>query len=181
MNITIRDEEPGDHAAVRSITIEAFNACPYGHNGEADLIERLRAACNPILFLVACTEDDVVGHVLFSPIELRAKGKTLQGMGLAPMSVAPKHQRAGVGKLLVTAGLQRLVNDGCPFVVVLGHPAYYSQFGFAPAGQFGISHGFSGIPQDVFFIKPLSGEIPQPTNAWKAFYRNEFGPQHLEK
>ncbi len=77
-------------------------------------------------------------------------------MGLAPMAVAPDCQRRGIGTLLVQAGLNELSQSGCPIVVVLGHPEYYPRFGFVPAAELGITHGFEGIPQDDVLAKRLS-------------------------
>lgn len=178
MKFTIREEADGDFIAIGNLTIEAFSGCSLGHHGEAELIEQLRICGDPIISLVACTDERIVGHILFSPVELQMNEGSVPGMGLAPMSVVPKYQRTGIGKALVNAGLQRLADDDCPFVVVLGHPEYYGKFGFLPAVEFGISHGFAGIPQEVFLVKPLSKRHIQPMHCGKVFYQSVFGSQH---
>ena len=102
------------------------------------------------------------------------------GMGLAPMSVATHCQRQGIGSFLVTNGLKRLTETECAFVVVLGHPDYYPRFGFVPASDFGVSHGFTGIPQDVFFIHHINENDTMKTLAnGLTYYQPEFGPQHV--
>ena len=64
------------------------------------------------------------------------------------------------------------------FVVVLGHPDYYTRFSFRPASQFGILHGFSGIPQDLFFVKGNPDGCLSRVTGGRAYYLPEFGPQH---
>lgn len=176
--ISIRAELPDDLAAIRNVTIQAFADSEFGHNGEAELIDLLRANCKQSVSLVACSKGRIVGHILFTPVVIRAADQEFHGMGLAPMSVAPDCQKVGVGSRLVTSGLEQLTDDSCPFVVVLGHPEYYPRFGFLPASQYGISHGFSGIPQDVFFINILDSAMMQSPTIGSAYYRPEFGPQH---
>lgn len=169
--ISIRTETPAEHLAVRQVIVAAFAGSEYGHNGEAEIVERLRADCDDVLSLVAVADGEVVAHIFFSPVSI---GDVL-GMGLAPMAVAPDDQRSGVGTALVEAGLQRLAADGCPFVVVLGHPDYYPRFGFSPAAEHGITHGFDGIPQDVFFVKFLDENAKRANGT--ARFQSEFGPQ----
>ncbi len=52
-------------------------------------------------------------------------------VSLAPMAVVPEHQRFGVGSELVRRGLSELQERGERIVIVLGHPDYYSRFGFS--------------------------------------------------
>lgn len=177
--ISIREEEKRDSASVAEVTRKAFEASEFGHNGEAELIDQLRAT-EETVSLVGCLDDSVVGHLLFSPVTLRCERSQTIGMGLGPMSVLPEHQRHGIGAALVTAGLKQLFDEGCPFVVVLGHPDFYPRFGFDIASGHGIQHGFDGIPQNLFFIcvNPSSRESFPKTGS--AIYANAFGPQKHE-
>ncbi len=174
----IREETESDWAAVRRVTIDAFANSDMGYNGEYELVEAIRLGCEGHVSLVACDHDDIVGHILFSPVVIHDARCELHGMGLAPMSVTPAMQRQGIGSLLVEFGLNRLRTDGNPFVVVIGHPEYYARFGFERATEYGIEHGFNGIPQEVFFIRPtLDHERLRFDGAAKAHFRREFGPQ----
>lgn len=174
----VRDEVPDDLGMVRSVTIDAFSNSEFGHNGEADLVDTLREAV-PHLSLVAVQGDLIVGHILFTPVEIRSKAFSMHGMGLAPMSVSTNCQRQGIGSQLISESLKRLKDTACEFVAVLGHPEYYSRFGFVPAADCGVQHGFAGIPQDVFFIRWLSQNTTK-LDVGRAFYSAEFGPQHIE-
>ena len=171
--VEIRREQKEDFPAIRELTIEAFSASEFGHNGEADLIERIREACGDSLSLVAESEGVVVGQILFSPARIVADSHSTTGMGLGPMSVAPRFQGKGVGTQLVQAGLDLLAVQGIGWVVVLGHPEFYGRLGFEPAGRFGITCEFPGIPDEVFRIKWLSEERPDICEG-VVKYRPEF-------
>ena len=126
--------------------IREVNRLAFGQGEEADLVDALRAHGAVVLSLVATLSDRVVGHVLYSPVTV---GGRVTGAGLGPMAVHPDHQRAGVGSKLVEAGNRRLEKDGCPVIVVLGHPAFYPRFGFTPASAHGIRWRVSPAPQST--------------------------------
>lgn len=84
----------------------------------------------PLLSLVAEDRTEVIGHILFSAVHIRG-AESLSARILAPLAVAPSHQRSGIGRQLVTAGLDALRARGVDAVFVLGDPAYYTRFGFS--------------------------------------------------
>lgn len=83
----IRVEEEKDRAAVHAINASAFDT-----SAEADLVDALREQAQPVVSLVAEHDGAVLGHILFSPVTLTGHSD-LKIMGLAPMAVAPTHQR----------------------------------------------------------------------------------------
>lgn len=163
-SIVIREEGAADAEVVRRVNVEAF-----GQPDEAELVDRLRAACPERLSLVALEGDAVVGHILFTPAKLGA----VEGMGLAPMAVLPDHQHRGIGGRLVEAGLAELRRRGCPFIIVLGHPNYYPRFGFEPANAHGIRCKWD-VPDDVFMILKLDPSRMEGVTG-VAHYREELG------
>lgn len=90
---------------------------------------------------------------MFSPVSL-AGHHELKIMGLAPMAVAPEHQRKGIGSALVRAGLEQCKQLGVGAVVVVGHPEYYLRFGFLPSAGFGIDCEYE-VPQEAFMVVEL--------------------------
>lgn len=148
MTVVIRDERPGDAAAVRDVNQTAF-----GTGTEAALVDVLRRQVAFCMSLVAEIDGQVVGHIIFSPVILGTDAAA-RIMGLGPMSVLPGHQRRGIGSRLVAAGLERCRDAGVTAVVVLGHAAYYPRMGFRPASQFGLTTEFD-VPDEVFMAIEL--------------------------
>ena len=144
----IRVEEPNDRASVYAVNASAFES-----SAEADLVDALREQAWPIVSLVAEKNRNVVGHIMFSPVSLSGH-PDLKAMGLAPMAVAPEHQRQGIGSALVRTGLEQCKQLGFVAVIVLGHAAYYTRFGFSPSSRFGIDSEYE-VPEEVFMALEL--------------------------
>ena len=122
----IRNENPQDVAAIRSINEDAF-----GRPDEADLIELLRAEGVVLGSLVAKAEERIVGHILFSRMWIDTTAGAVPAVALAPMAVLTEYQRRGIGQRLVRHGLDLLRGRNEGIVIVLGHPDYYPHFGFS--------------------------------------------------
>ncbi|MFA5494330.1 MAG: N-acetyltransferase [Porticoccaceae bacterium] len=144
----IRDEQRHDRAAVHRLNTLAFDT-----PAEADLVDALRGAAQPIVSLVADDDGTIAGHILFTPVSLPGHAE-LKIMGLAPMAVTPGRQRGGLGSQLVAAGLECCRRLGFGAVVVLGHPDFYPRFGFAPATRFGIGCAYD-VPAEAFMAMEL--------------------------
>ena len=164
----IRDEAAGDAAAVRAVVEEAF-ASPL----EAGIVDALRADCEDRLSLVAEEDGGIVGHILFTPVDIGAADGPLRGYGLAPMAVRTAWQRRGIGSALIAEGTRRLRESGAPFVFVIGHPAYYPRFGFERASRYGAGCQWPGIPDDAVMLLVLDPAVA-PRLAGVARYRPEF-------
>ena len=165
--IRIREEEPEDIPVIRDVNEQAFE-----QRLEADIVDKLRRNCQDILSLVAVVQNQIVGHILFSPVTIQNEETTLKGMGLAPMSVLPEYQRQGIGTELMKAGIAGLMNKGCPFVIVLGHADYYPRFGFVPASGFRIWSEWE-VPNEAFMIRVLDKSVMENVSG-TARYRPEF-------
>jgi putative acetyltransferase len=131
-------------------------------------VDALRANGVALLSLVAVRNDRVVGHILYSPVHIGL----VAGAGLGPMAVLPEFQRQGIGSHLVAAGTQRLVDSGCPFIVVLGHAAFYPRFGFRRASTHGVRCEWD-VPDDAFMLLALD-ERRMENVSGVAVYRDEF-------
>ncbi len=144
----IRKEYYEDWDAIRTVHERAF-----GQSTEADIIEALRNANGITLSLVAEDSRAVVGHILFSPVTV--KGSNVPMAALGPMAVLPRIQRHGIGTLLVRSGMIICREVGMKAIIVLGHPNFYSRFGFAPASGFGLAPSWSNVPDDAFMALEL--------------------------
>ena len=97
---------------------------------------------------------------------------TEAGAALGPMAVRPAYQRQGIGSQLVAQGLERLREQGCPFVVVIGHPEFYPRFGFEPAAALGLTCDWE-VPAEAFMVNILNAELGGRLRG-RAQYRAEF-------
>ena len=150
MYVIIRPERRQDKQRIRQINVEAF-----GSEAESNLIEVLRNSGILLISLIAEVNGEVIGHILFSPVDLRGNKSNVSIAGLSPMAVMPKWQRKGMGSMLVKEGLRLCKESGYAAVVVLGHPEYYARFGFAPSVRYGIKSEYD-VPDEVFMAVELS-------------------------
>jgi putative acetyltransferase len=145
----IRPERPEDAEAVHAVLVAAF-----GREAEARLVERLRASKRIVCAMVAEEKGRVLGHVVFSRIEVESGDSAIPVLALAPLAVLPAFQRLGIGSALVSAGLARCRELDHARVVVLGEPDYYTRFGFSPAADFGIRYP-GDVPREALMALAL--------------------------
>jgi putative acetyltransferase len=131
--LIIRPEGPEDQLA-----IHAVNAAAFGRAAEADLVDALRANGHLALSLVAERDDEVIGHVAFSPATITSPDGDWTALALGPLAVLSAHQHSGAGSALVRAGLAACLAMGHDVVFLLGHETYYPRFGFAPSQPKGV-------------------------------------------
>ncbi|MGJ5628934.1 GNAT family N-acetyltransferase [Nostoc sp. CALU 1950] len=165
--MNIRCETLTDYLAIAEVNTLAF-----GQENEAKLVEKIRHSDRYIseLSLVAEVENVVVGHILFSYIDL-VDEQTLQVLGLAPLAVRPLFQRKGIGSALIKAGLEIAETKKEAVVIVLGHPQFYTRFGFKTSVVYGIESPFP-IPEEFFMVKPLQSY--QESYKGKVVYPSTF-------
>lgn len=135
----IRSAEPRDYDAIRKVNDDAFEGMQ-----ESALVARLRGEGAAAIDLVALEEEQVLGHILLSPLFLEVSGEPRKALALAPMAVAPAWQRKGIGTALVEEAVRCARAGGWEAVIVLGHPDYYRRFGFSPEPLHGFEAPFSG-------------------------------------
>lgn len=162
-SIDIREEQSNDIPAIREVNRRAF-----GSDHEGRIVDALRTNHAVSLSLVATVNGAVVAHILYSP----ALVGTVEGAALGPMAVLPEHQRQGIGSQLVATGNERLQIAGCPFVIVIGHPAFYPRFGFTPAHNLGITSEWN-VPNEAFMVLVMDSPRAGALHGL-AEYRPEF-------
>ncbi|AFZ31758.1 GCN5-related N-acetyltransferase [Gloeocapsa sp. PCC 7428] len=147
----IRCENARDASAIYDVHTQAFE-----RENEAQLVDKIRESdCYiPQLSFVAEVDNTLVGHILFSYIELAGE-ENFRVLGLAPLAVVSKFQRQGIGSALVQVGLETADKMGEALVVVLGHPQFYPRFGFQPSVNYCIASPFP-VPEDAFMVKLLT-------------------------
>lgn len=174
VGLTIRTQDstdPADRACVRRVVEGAF-----GEDGAqvADLVEALQSsdAFAERLSFVAEREGVVVGHVMLTRGWVDAPPRLVEVHVLSPLSVAPEHQRTGVGAALVAHAVAASRAAGSPAVFLEGSPAYYSRLGFEP----GAAHGFTSpsvrIPEAAFQV--VTGPAREPWMTGALVYPDRF-------
>ena len=149
----IRTEEAIDIPAIREVTRAAFDSAL-----EPTLVDALRSNATGVISLVAVDEGGVVGHIMFSPVQLTGNDG-LRAMALAPMAVMPPRQRSGIGSALVRAGLAECTRRRVDAVFVVGHPEYYPRFGFTRASVAGIGCEFDVADEAFMVVELVPGSL----------------------
>jgi len=150
MDAIIRESCESDGAAISDLAIAAF--------GESEgpvisaLIEDLAAdsTARPMLSLVATIDNSVVGHILFTNAVIRQSSGSVSAA-----------QNQGIGGRLILEGIVRLKAAVVDLVFVLGYPAFYTRYGFTPAGVLGYQAPYP-IPKehaDAWIVQVLRSEV----------------------
>lgn len=153
--VLIRQETIQDKKKTFELIKETFKHAEHTDGDEHNLVERLReSSCFiPELSLVAELGNEIIGHILFTQVKV---GNTTQ-LALAPLTVAVKYQRQGIGGLLIQHGHKIAKSLGYEYSILLGYPSYYSRFGYVPAKIFGIKSPFD-VPDEFFMAINLQGK-----------------------
>lgn len=161
--IAIRPMTKADLPAIALINERAFAA-----HGRTASFDEIRAAGVDTVSLVAEVGGRLAGQILFSPVRLETAAGPVAGMGLGQLAVDPDYQNQGVGTRLGHAGIEILRERACPFVIVIGHAAYYPRFGFEPGSLHGIRCQWEGIPDPTFMVMfPTGNPSGDAKNAFR--------------
>lgn len=118
MTITLAPLDSADAASVEALLDAAFGTDRHGRTAY-----RIRAGMRaiPDLSFAARDGERLAGVLQSWPVALDMRPIVLVG----PVAVAPDKQRAGVGRMLMTALIDRA--SGTPMVMI-GDPEYYGRF-----------------------------------------------------
>lgn len=159
----IRQESRTDYRKIRELTDGAF-----GSTEESQLVDILRTAGRLLLSLVSEEEGELIGHILFSRIQIEhPDGPPMPVVALGPMCVSSVHQHKGIGGALVQQGLRMLRQRGENAVFVVGHKRYFPKFGFSAelGRQFQCEYAsdhFFGLELQPEWIAGKTGTVVYP-------------------
>ncbi|MDQ6469169.1 N-acetyltransferase [Flavobacterium sp. LHD-80] len=175
MKIKLRQEKKDDFESVFQLIEKAFEKEEYSDHKEQFLVENLRKseAFIPELSIVAEVENKIVGHILFTKLEIKNETQTFPSLALAPVSVLPEFQGKGIGSKLILHGHKVAEELGYKSVILLGHQDYYPRFGYELCEKYNIKMPFDVPAENCMVIalakdglKDVSGEVVYP----KAFF-----------
>ncbi len=131
-NIQIREMKDTDFNDVMEVEKQAF-----GYDKEAELTAQLLGdkSAEPIVSLLAYSDNEAIGHILFTKAIIDVNTNYPLMHLLAPLAVKPNYQKQGIGGMLINEGLKKLNEIGSEVVFVLGHKEYYPRFGFIPGAE----------------------------------------------
>ncbi len=149
----IRESVENDKKSIRKVHLNAFDQS----EGETvsqlaiDLLEDKTAL--PILSLVAEQDDEIIGNVIFSSVNIEG-AEGVSAFILAPLAVTRVAQRKGIGTLLINKGLETLKKRGAEIVLVYGDPDYYMRTGFKAGHNLKPPHKLK-YPEEAWMAQEL--------------------------
>ena len=157
MSVELRRETETDHEEVENLTREAFWDIFKPGCDEHLLVHKVRKvpAFVPELDFVAVEDGRIVGNIIYSQAKVvGGDGNAHEVVTFGPVSVLPSFQRRGIGSALIEQTMKLAREMGFRAIVIFGHPAYYSRFGFENAERFGITTA-DGTNFDAFMALEL--------------------------
>jgi putative acetyltransferase len=152
--VSIRLEAPGDEPGVRHVELSAFPGPE-----EADIVDRIRreAPAGWHSLVAVDAAGVIVGHLLLSPCPVTDDNgsQIAEVLAIGPVAVLPEVQFRGVGSRLMSAAVGLAIARAAPAIVLLGHPTYYSRFGFVPARGLGLEPPAPAWPDAVWMARRL--------------------------
>ncbi len=159
--MTIRPERPDEYDAIYELIRVAFQTAQRSDGTEQDYANALRAGKGyiPELALVAEQDGELIGHVMFTRVQVKDGAQSHDILLVAPVSVVLAHRGQGVGSALMRHGLRRAKEMGFGAAFLLGNPAYYGRFGFVTSSGFGIRYVHDVPAENVMVCELYPGAL----------------------
>ena len=141
MMLNIRNERESDYKNVEDITRKAFYNVYVPGCMEHYLVHIMRGHEDfiPELDFVIELDGQIVGNIMYTKSKLTDEGGTEKEIvTFGPVSILPKYQRKGYGKMLIEHSLKRAAELGYEAVVIMGSPANYVGSGFQCCRKYNI-------------------------------------------
>ncbi|GAB3376965.1 GNAT family N-acetyltransferase [Massilia agri] len=142
MTFTVRQEQPGDSAAIFELTQLAFSTATHSSRTEQFIVDALRRNGHLALSLVAESEGRLVGHVAISVVTTSGRDGWY---GIGPLSVIPAFQRQGIGSFLLQEGIAIMRERGARGLRAGWGSGVLCQVRIRPVYGTGVSRNPAGI------------------------------------
>lgn len=147
--IQIRNEQKSDYQIVEDITREAFYNMYVPGCMEHYLVHIMRRHEDfiPELDFVLELDGKVIGNIMYTKAKLTDEnGEEKEIITFGPVSILPKYQRMGYGKLLMEHSFKRAVELGYDTIVIFGSLANYVSRGFKSCKKYNLCVEGGGYP-----------------------------------
>ena len=120
----IRETQESDLEEVFNLIHSSFS-----NKAESDVVKQLISDGDVLINFVVESSDTIIGNVVVSQITMEPDIGLFCG-GVAPLSVLPDHQSAGIGSQLMKAAIKESKEMEMDALFLLGDPNYYKRFNF---------------------------------------------------
>lgn len=159
---TVRPETDNDYAEIHKLIQTAFATAKVKDGNEQEYAANLRKSPKyiPDLALTAERGDELIGHVMFTRLEISLSSSVseVKALLVAPLSVKLEYRNIGVGSALLRQGFRIAKDNGYDVVFLCGDPEYYKRFGFKESALFHIKN-VNGIPDQYSLAYELVPDI----------------------
>ncbi len=152
--LDIRHSTIGDGERIRAVVTDAFS-----REAEALLVTAVREAGDAVIELSAFLADELVGHILLSPIRIEPH-VDLHCLGIAPVSVLTRFHGRGIGSALMGRAIEESKARSVKAIFLLGAPAYYHRFGFQRThigNEYGANDAFMALALEKGCLDETAG------------------------
>ena len=103
------------------------------------------------LDLVMEKDGELIGHIMYVRAEICADdGRSIPIMAFGPISIDPRYQRSGYGKILLDYSMEKAAAMGVGALCIEGNIAFYGKSGFVVASTRGI----------YYYAEPRDADVP---------------------
>lgn len=154
MKILIRLEEEKDYFTSENITREAFWNYYIPGCDEHLYLHKLRKSDAFIkeLAFVILLEGEIVGNIVFAHSRVVTKEGEIPTITFGPVSILPKHQEKGLGKMLINHAISAATQMGFLAIFIYGYPEYYIKYGFESSVAYNISRADGKFPRALLAL-----------------------------
>ena len=162
-NLSIRLESEKDYRAVEELTREAFwNVYKPGAD-EHYFVHMMRSHPDfiPELAFVLENDGEIIGNIMYTKAWLEdEQGERREILSFGPICISPKHQRAGLSRLLIEHSFEKAREMGYDVNINLGNPANYVGRGFVSCKKKNVSFMFDGnFPTALLVCELVPGAL----------------------
>lgn len=160
--LNIRNERESDYKNVEDITRKAFYNVYVPGCMEHYLVHIMRGHEDfiPELDFVIEVDGQIVGNIMYTKAKLTDEaGAEKEIVTFGPVSILPKYQRKGYGKMLIEHSLKRAAELGYEAVVIMGSPANYVGSGFQCCRKYNVCVEKGKYPAAMLVKELKSGAL----------------------